>query len=412
MSSDDRWSYKAGKRPYSITVYEHPRSPNVWYRVWVPARDNWKRGSLEHADKDAAIAWADEEAAKLRRGQSDLRAGRVTLEILFAMYLKHRSPEKGKAQQSADKRHAEFWKNVLGPRKDPRKISSAEWKEAKEKRASGQVDARGNEISDKEDQKPVKPRTVKKTCAWLKSVMNWAAEWKTSRGNYLLESNPLRGFDLPEVKDQSRPVATAEDYEALMEVADEIKMEVSWPGKTGQVRSHFAEILAIVNGTGRRISAVCALRYEDLLLERSPHGAIRWRADEDKEEREWVAPINEEVRAAVDRARERPPIGGPLFPAPRDPESPISRHLALKWFNQAEKLAELWEDRERPDRFGYHAFRRKWVMERKHHPDADVAEAGGWKSLQALRMAYQQPDADTMLEVVTDSGDLRRVEGE
>lgn len=411
-SGSDRWSYTAGQRPYSVTVYEHRRSPNIWYRVWVPSRDNWKRGSLKHNDQDAAIAWADEEAAKLRRGQSDLRADRLTLEILLAKYQKHRSPEKTEAQQKVDEREAELWKRVLGARKDPRKISSQEWKDFKEKRATGAIDARGNEVPNEGNRRPVKPRTVEIDCNWLNAVMNWATQWKTPQGNYLLSENPIRGFKAPEVKNQSRPVAMPEDYESLLEVADDVTMEVTWGGESRTVRSHFSELLVLVNGTGRRISAVCALRYDDLLLERGPHGSIRWRADEDKERQEWIAPMNAAVREAVDRARKRPPLGGPLFPAPRDASEPMSRHLARKWLQRAEEKAELWKDRERPERFGWHAFRRKWVIERKHHPDADVAEAGGWKSLQALRRAYQQPDDETMLKVVTDSGDLRRVEAE
>lgn len=42
-------------------------------------------------------------------------------------------------------------------------------------------------------------------------------------------------------------------------------------------------------------------------------------------------------------------------------------------------------------------------------PDADVAKAGGWASLEALNLAYQKPDADTMLRVVEHEAELREV---
>ncbi len=45
----------------------------------------------------------------------------------------------------------------------------------------------------------------------------------------------------------------------------------------------------------------------------------------------------------------------------------------------------------------------------KNLPDVDVAQAGGWASLDALKMAYQQPDDQTMLEVVTHKAELREV---
>ena len=54
-----------------------------------------------------------------------------------------------------------------------------------------------------------------------------------------------------------------------------------------------------------------------------------------------------------------------------------------------------------------HAYRRKWVTERKHLPDVDVAAAGGWKDTESLKTAYQQADQATMLKVVLEAGELR-----
>ena len=120
---------------------------------------------------------------------------------------------------------------------------------------------------------------------------------------------------------------------------------------------------------------------------------------------ESVVPISPRVRTALDRiGRERPGIGAvPLFPSPVYRHESIRYELASAWLRQAEKLANL----EKQDGSLWHAYRRGWATSRKHLPDADVANAGGWKSTETLRRIYQQPDADTMLRVVLEATELR-----
>ena len=77
--------------------------------------------------------------------------------------------------------------------------------------------------------------------------------------------------------------------------------------------------------------------------------------------------------------------------------------LAATWLRTAEELAGL-------QKFGgslWHVYRRKWAIERKHHPDADVAAAGGWANANTLRLVYQQADQETMRRVVLERGELR-----
>ena len=40
----------------------------------------------------------------------------------------------------------------------------------------------------------------------------------------------------------------------------------------------------------------------------------------------------------------------------------------------------------------------------------DVAEAGGWKTLETLKTAYQRSDPETMLRVVLEPASLREVQ--
>src|SRR5207245_1568306 len=195
-----------------------------------------------------------------------------------------------------------------------------------------------------------------------------------------------------------RPVATTDRQEKLRAVSDQIMMEVRWDGHRRKQRSYLSELLDIAHGTGRRISAICQLRYDDLRLDLKPFGAIRWPNDTDKMGRETLAPISQPVRVAINGIlAERPGVGAAyLFPSPVNRSAPIRYDLASEWLKAGEKLANV------PKQSGslWHAFRRGWVTARKHLPDVDVAAAGGWKDVSTLKKCYQQPDPDTMLAVV------------
>ena len=177
------------------------------------------------------------------------------------------------------------------------------------------------------------------------------------------------------------------------------------------VESYLPEIFELAVGTGRRVSAVCGLRTEDLDLkttERAPWGAITWPADTDKMNKRWRCPISATVRDALQSAMaKRARMGrvgtGPLFPDSSDPEKPIGYHDAATWLRSAEAKAGL----EPQEGSLWHAYRRLWASSRKDLPDVDVAQAGGWASLEALKSAYQQPDDETMLRVVTHDAELR-----
>lgn len=81
----------------------------------------------------------------------------------------------------------------------------------------------------------------------------------------------------------------------------------------------------------------------------------------------------------------------------------MDRHLFDKWLTVAEKEAGL------PKLKGtlWHAYRRKWATERKHHSLKDVAEAGGWKDTETLLTCYQQPDRKTLLAVMSEPAKVR-----
>jgi hypothetical protein len=364
------------------------------------------------------VEFAWEQYKKLKAGSEarDAVPGSMSVARLFAAYEREHTPTKTPGQQKQDERRMEMWSRYLGADTDPHEIGRREWEAFIEDRGSGAIDSRGNPVPATEDRRTyedphtgetctgVRVRSVEADLQWLNSVLRWGTTWPSAK-NALLRFNPVKGLPAPREKNPVRPVATQNRFEAVREVSDDVRMEIRWRGKREYRRSYLSELLEIVNGTGRRIDAVVSLGEDDLRLDEGVHGKIRWRPDHDKEDTASVVPINESVRKAVIRARLRAGTGGYLFPCRDDPDEPISSELARSWLRKAEKAAGL-EPRQRG---GFHAYRRKWATERKHLPDANVAEAGGWRDVGSLRKAYQQPDDDTMLQVVSEPRELREV---
>jgi hypothetical protein len=395
------WSRSLGEYGCRVRVFE--TASGVLYGE-VRTRHGTKRRTLGHRDRDRAIAWAKEQHARLALGLATVESAIPTASRIFGLYLKHQTPRKGKSQQAHDRRAAECWERILGARKDLTRLTRREWLDFIDRRQSGAIDARGNPVTVKK-RRPVRARAVANDLEWLVWVLNWAVKWQDENGRYVMRENPARGYPIPKEKNPRRSVVTQDRFEKIRKVSDRVTMEVRRSRKRLKVRSYLSELLDIVNGTGRRISAVLQLRYEDLRLKQGAHGAIRWPADTDKMGQEWVTPINAQVRRALDRnLAERPGVGRAyLFPSPRNPARPVSKDLASAWLEEAERLAEV------PKQAGslWHAYRRKWATERKHLPDQDVAAAGGWSDLTSLKTAYQQVDGATLYRVVSEPAELR-----
>jgi integrase len=398
-----KWSYSIGETP-SVTVYEREVGGILYARAWDGEAKKVVRKSLGHRNKKRAMKYARDELTKLEMGI--VPDAKVTLAEVLSLYETHRSPRKAESEQKSDARRAKMWVRVLG-NIDPHSVTLSQWEAFIDARSSGAINAKGLAVK-KEKRKAVRARTVEYDCVWLSLVFNWASKWRLPSGKYLMRENPVRGYEIPKERNPRRPVASQDRFEAIRAVSDRVLMEKRHRGKREAQRSYLSELLDIANGTGRRIKAICSLRFEDLRLERTqecPYGAIHWPAETDKMKRATTAPISKAVRAALDRImRDRPGIGAvPLFPSPTDKERAMSRHLADAWLREAEKLAKV-----EPQRGGlWHPLRRKWATERKHLPDVDVAAAGGWASLDALKKSYQQTDEATMLRVVLGAGELR-----
>jgi integrase len=102
-------------------------------------------------------------------------------------------------------------------------------------------------------------------------------------------------------------------------------------------------------------------------------------------------------RALEAYQRDHPRIGdAPMFPAATDGSRPATKETAGYWLRRAEERAGV----PKLERGQFHPYRRLWASERRHLPAQDVAAAGGWRSLEAMRTAYQHADAATMFGVV------------
>ena len=157
-------------------------------------------------------------------------------------------------------------------------------------------------------------------------------------------------------------------------------------------------LIVLASGTGRRLSAVLNLRWEDVDFNAR---TIRWRAEHDKLRKTSVVPVSTEVLSELRQHRsEQPGVGASLlFPHPRQgrrPGQPVTRHLAAYWLKRAYDLCGA----PKPDGSLWHAFRRLWATDRKSLPVKDVAAAGGWKDVTTLIDCYQQPDDETLRAVV------------
>jgi len=405
------WSRTFGKRGQTVTVYERTSGGSIYARVFDPGkrRDGvfpYRKFSLaklfnmNEVTKEEAELWAQQAALSLARGISEIQHGMPNLDRVLTLYLKHATPKKGLNRQKHDQRCAAMWRRVLGADYDMSLMDSETWEAFVSDRASGAIDPNGNRVSE-EDRRPVRVRTVVVDIDWLRAVIRWGNGWRIE-GRTLLTSDPTKGLAKPRVKDKGykglqggvrREFATTDRYEALRQVAGDVSMTVNWGGKTHEIASYLPELLELAWYTGRRIRAICALTYADLMLDGGEHGSIKWPGETDKQGEEHVMELHPILRAAVDRIlASRPGIGkAPLFPAPKDLSRPLDTKRATRWLIRAERLAGL----PKQDGSAWHAYRRGWATARQHFPDAAVARAGGWKTTQALKLCYQHAtDAD------------------
>ena len=88
---------------------------------------------------------------------------------------------------------------------------------------------------------------------WLRSVFHFARRHRVN-GRPVLPVNPLEDLEWPKEKNPQKPVASHKRYTATQEHTDAVDPD-------GRLRC----ILALARFTGRRESAICGLRTNDVL---------------------------------------------------------------------------------------------------------------------------------------------------
>lgn len=418
------WRYSAGEYPCTVEVRERTPRGVIYVRLYDPSLGRQARTSLRHRDREAAIAYAEEAAKKLRAGveAAEIR-GPVTVGQVLTLYLAHRTPAKqSAAQRRDDERRAQFWLTYFGAARVVARLGEAEWNAVIQDRRSGLVNAKGALVADASKRQPIGPRGVDADLVFLIAVFNWALSFRVN-GRALLAENPWgspghgikRLLERPRNRAPKRPVATYDRYLAVHAAACDV-WTAAKKGEAGAElrtvgadrrgvevrkwmrRSYLPELLELVEQTGRRISAICQLQYDDIRREGGEIVAVRWRPF--KRENEQVMPVTDATRATLERiVRARPGMGAAcLFPRPLRPTRPIDRHLARDWLVEGERLAGVAH----LEGGSFHPYRRKWGTERKHHPTADVMAAGGWRDERSLKESYQMSDEETTLAVLNE----------
>lgn len=368
-----------GGRGYTVAIGRRAGSRNLYIRQGK----RWE--SLGHKDLEAAREEARRRSAALLASHGSAGGRRPRLGELCTLYRLEVTPTKSKAQRKEDRRRIDVWLHVLGRDFDPLELSGRTLKDFERRRRAGTLQVPGRKL------RKARAKTIREDLVFLKAVLGWAASMD---GGWLLERNPMVGYALPREINRRTPRAWFEDYEAVQEVA-------------GKVHPLFGPFMQLVESLGWRVSAICQLRSSDFDPARTrtrPHGRLLKRAESDKVGVERWTVLSAPARVALEELLRRQARVGAmwLFPAVKRPTRPWSRHYATALLRKAYELAEVPPGR----RVSWHAYRRKWVDERKHLADADVAAQGAWLDPRTLKI-YQQPDEETLLAVAEEPRKLR-----
>lgn len=399
------WSHSEGPHGCRVRVYERALDGPLYISAFDPllaeGKGGYRRESLGHRDKRLATMEARRVAVALEAGHT--AHGSPTLGYLIDLYSHHELSAKKPQTAKWLRQYLGLWGTFAGRQTPAKDLGAREWEAFKRLRLSGAIDGHGNTVDPKK-RRPVCPGTVNLGLDALTILCNWATRWRVG-GRPLLDRSPV--WRLPYMDDANprRAVWTWDRFTAVLEAAERVEMQVDWHGRRERRPSYLADVLVIAEGTGRRIGAVRQLRYHDLRLSEGQHGKVQWPADTDKTGKSWLTPITPEVRARFLKIlRERPGIGSaPLFPSPRNLNVPVTENGVVEWLHKALEIAGL----SRVPHDAFHGLRRKWATERKHLPDVDVAKAGGWRSINTMKRAYQHADDAGVLEAVLGPRRLR-----
>lgn len=427
------FSYTEGAYGHRVRVFRRPGRDNIYIAAWDAEKKRMVPTSLGHANEERARKQCRDLSDALRLGaiQTDATASMAPSETgtavpadiaptaatipdeeeraddgledpwdhLLNQYHEIRGRHKKGEGPKEDLRRQKIWKAFVALKKIemPEHIDDDHVEEFGRMRRRGTLVVPGVALTGTNQRRAdvneagdvVSLTTVRADIIYLATVLNWAST-KRIEGKPIL-AHPVKikvpsNLKTPRPK---RPVATRDDVLDLIAVADDVD-------ETGLFRC----FLHLHDGMGWRVCGVCNISGADVDLEPSDVGrygtvAKNWHVD--KEGMGDLVPLSRRSRAALLRAMKirgiKPGEDRPIFITVRSRQI-WSRFTVRDYTNRAEKLANIAHIG------GSHAFRRKWVTERKDHPVADIMEAGGWVDPRSLD-SYLQSDPETTFEVVT-----------
>lgn len=381
------WRAKVGPRGARVTVTERSLGGPVTALVWNPAKQRRDKRSLGFRVRDAkgklvsdAVSRAKREAADLSnaliRGERP-KPEAVTLSGLARQFRRDVLPMQSRRTKEESERELALLANYFGDEYDIATLGPAAYQRLWRDRGSGRIDGRGQVAK---RSRPVRARAVAKTLKFLRQLCRLGVDHR------LLASDPTRGFEIPRERDPRRPMMTEARYRALIDTAHSDRERA---------------LYVLARETGRRVTSILSLRWEDWWPDDGLRGTLRWRGAHDKLGRTSVVPVTEVVRETLEGLSRH---SSWVFPHPRDDTRALTREIVTNWLRVSEVRADL-----KHDCGGFHAFRRLWATERKPFPLRDVAYAGGWSDTSTLLNIYQQPDVDTLQAVVEGRREALRV---
>lgn len=413
MDKDGRWTLLLGEYGNSVRITQ--RKPGGMFVRTVHLQDGRKaQGSLHTSDREEARARAEAfywALIGLGEGTTSTAVGPqpgataspgtpVTLGEIWVRYKKEGGYQDNCETTRKDKdARAEILLAGLGADTVAAYLTPKNVDDYRRKRRAG------HHWTESLVTKPVRARSVEADLQLLRAMLLWATQVRDRQtGAWLLDEYPLRGLKLPKEKNPRRVATTFERFlltrEACRRLAAAAYKE---QGRRKWLRVELAVVLA--EATGRRIGAIAGLRWEDITLEDSPVW-ITWREEFDKDATLRVIEVTDELARELAIFRWLLNAEGDewLFPN-QDGSREWSNDLFDQGLRDAEKHAGL------PPLRGalWHAYRRKWVTERKAAGWSlvDIAAVGGWKSVEVLEKCYALEDVDTMRKVMAEPRKLQ-----
>ena len=290
MAIPKRWSRTVGtQRGNRIRVYEREPGGTLHAAVWDPERQKYKQTSLGHRDRERALREVDA-LVRLRESGEEL-TGPLTLGTLVARFLAGSTHTRDGSLKTAHyvkgcARFGAYMIEWFGAETPVSQLTPDRMPEYAAARRSGKVSGT-----------PVGQTAVHTDLKLLKQMMTWAT-MVYENGRPLLDRNPLTGFAIPKTRNPLRPLIEEETVEKLRAVAD-------------RVSPLMPLLITVMDSTGRRLSSVLGLRWDDFDFEKR---TITWRAELDKKRRMWIVPMPKLAEAALLKYRaEHPAIGKKLL---------------------------------------------------------------------------------------------------